>query len=229
MSADATKTEQWLIEHTVFTYPEDMGPSLQKVFEGSYNLEPRKWRPDLPHRPKVLDLGANVGAFSIFATKRWPGCTVEAFEPVPELFALLKENTKHLKEIHVNQLAVAKDATPRPFHLGLNNNGEGSLYADINAQGDAPNLVVDCVAATTLPQADIIKIDIEGAEWEFLDNYPFLADAALIAIEYHRDGDKEKLEEKLKPLGFVLATARVSQNDPGELIFARQKDIVVRK
>lgn len=228
--SDIEMDDGWIIEHTPFKFPKNMKEALQKVFEGSYNLEARKWKPDLPHRPRILDLGANCGAFSVFATKRWPGCIVEAFEPSPDMFPILKKNTKHLAEVHIHNVAIAAEAGRRNFYAGPWNYGEGSLIADINLrEGATPQCEVTCVAAASLPQADIIKCDIEGAEWEFVDNYPFLGDAALIMIEYHRNGDKEKLEEKLKPLGFVVVTARVSQNDPGELIFARQKDVVFRK
>jgi FkbM family methyltransferase len=221
------KTEQWVIEHQPFVLPESMNEAIKKVFAGSYNLEARKWAPDLPHRPVILDLGANVGAFSVFAVKRWPGCKVEAYEPVPELYALAKQNLGYLTEVKLHNAAVAAADGERPFYLGAHNDGEGSLF-DINAPGETPSLNVKCVGAASLPKADIIKVDIEGAEWEFLDNYPHLADAYMIAVEYHAEGDKEKIEAKLTPLGFVLVSAKIGANDPGELIFAKSKDMIKR-
>jgi tRNA1(Val) A37 N6-methylase TrmN6 len=42
----------------------------------------------------VLDIGANVGAFSIWADMRWPGSTIYAYEPHPGTFAMLERNLR---------------------------------------------------------------------------------------------------------------------------------------
>ena len=46
----------------------------------------------LPPQPCVVDVGANIGLFSLFIRERYPGCTVHAFEPSPVHFALLQQN-----------------------------------------------------------------------------------------------------------------------------------------
>jgi tRNA1(Val) A37 N6-methylase TrmN6 len=40
----------------------------------------------------VLDIGANVGLFSLFVLERVPRLQVVAFEPIPQTFAALQEN-----------------------------------------------------------------------------------------------------------------------------------------
>ena len=45
-------------------------------------------------RLTVLDIGANIGAFSLWAAHRWPGCTINAYEPNPATFALLERSTR---------------------------------------------------------------------------------------------------------------------------------------
>lgn len=40
----------------------------------------------------VLDVGANVGLFSVFVQERYPGARVWAFEPAPPLFRILRQN-----------------------------------------------------------------------------------------------------------------------------------------
>jgi len=49
----------------------------------------------------VVDAGANVGVFSIFAAIRHPDSTIYAFEPTPSTFEALKENTKYYPNIKV--------------------------------------------------------------------------------------------------------------------------------
>src|ERR1017187_815915 len=53
---------------------------------------PPGFAPDRPN-PTVLDVGANIGLFALFAVNQWPGARVYAFEPVPETFRVLKANT----------------------------------------------------------------------------------------------------------------------------------------
>jgi len=40
----------------------------------------------------VFDVGANIGLFAIFASRVAPGITVHSFEPVPDVFKVLKAN-----------------------------------------------------------------------------------------------------------------------------------------
>ena len=49
----------------------------------------------------ILDVGANVGDYSLIARRVNKKCRIISFEPVPETFNLLKSNTHNLKiEIH---------------------------------------------------------------------------------------------------------------------------------
>ena len=79
----------------------------------------------------VLDAGANIGLFSLFAHDRWKGVSVYAFEPAPPLFELLQANTARYQ------------VKGRCFNLGLSNRsgearftyypastGMSSFYAD---------------------------------------------------------------------------------------------------
>lgn len=43
----------------------------------------------------ILDVGANVGGFSIDLSQRHPDATIIAFEPIPQTFSALKQNFEH--------------------------------------------------------------------------------------------------------------------------------------
>jgi FkbM family methyltransferase len=45
--------------------------------------------------PLVVDVGANIGLFSLFALTENPRATVIAVEPAPQLFAILERNLNH--------------------------------------------------------------------------------------------------------------------------------------
>jgi len=49
----------------------------------------------VPENGLVLDVGANIGTFSIDVSQRQPSATVIAFEPIPQIFSALKKNFEH--------------------------------------------------------------------------------------------------------------------------------------
>lgn len=59
----------------------------------------RVYAPDgmrLPPRPVLLDVGANIGMYALWAATEYPGATVYAFEPAPDAYAALYANvTRH--------------------------------------------------------------------------------------------------------------------------------------
>lgn len=55
---------------------------------------------DLPPAPCVIDVGANIGLFSLFIKQRYPQAQVYAFEPSPAHFELLVRNVAGLDDVH---------------------------------------------------------------------------------------------------------------------------------
>ena len=49
----------------------------------------------VPENGVVLDLGANIGTFSIDVSQRQPSAAIIAFEPIPQIFSALKKNFEH--------------------------------------------------------------------------------------------------------------------------------------
>ncbi|PLN76818.1 methyltransferase FkbM [Aspergillus taichungensis] len=47
---------------------------------------------DLPSDPLIVDVGANIGLFSLYMKQRHPGAQILAFEPAPETFDYLTRN-----------------------------------------------------------------------------------------------------------------------------------------
>ena len=61
----------------------------------------------LPENPIIVEAGAFNGTDSIKMAKQWPQGTIHAFEPVPEIYAQLKENTRDYKNIKTYPLALS--------------------------------------------------------------------------------------------------------------------------
>lgn len=118
-----------------------------------------------------LDVGANIGLYSLVAAQRvGPLGRVCAFEPVPATAARLRQQLalNDLANITVEELAVGNAPGPVALYLPpAGNSGMASLYAYTNELRPPIS-----VAATTLdaytsgwPAVRLIKMDIEGAEW----------------------------------------------------------------
>jgi FkbM family methyltransferase len=136
----------------------------------------------LDRPPRILDLGANIGLFAASCSERWPGASITTVEPDPENLELLRR-TAAAGSIEV----VPACAT----------NYEGSVrfvageFAESHVAGaessEQDTIEVPCVDAFRLAQsADLVKIDIEGSEWEILAD-PRLASlpAQALVMEWH--------------------------------------------
>lgn len=166
--------------------PPAMLPHVQKVLNGEY---------DIPYQhpnPVILDIGANVGSFAAWASRRWPGCAIHCYEPLPDNFALMQRNLAPLDgRFYLNNCAIG-DPAHTMLYLGRNNCGEASFF-DIGEQS-LQRVEVTTRPPRVLPQAHILKMDVEGAEIEILGGLPDLQFDAIM-LEYHSDANRRKIDQ----------------------------------
>lgn len=187
---------------THFVCPANIAHHLQRVFHGEYDL-----RLSLPWGSRILDLGANCGAFSVWATHRWPGCSISAYEPHPKTFDILKKNTEHYPNITVNNWGIGK-AGFRVLSEGKHNCGESSFH-EIENNPTPTGVHCEVRDPFSLPDADVLKMDIEGCEMEVLE--PLIKGGRkfdLILLEWHNH--RLRLEvDRLLETDYVLVGAEV--------------------
>jgi FkbM family methyltransferase len=179
-----------------FRYPEASRQLVYEVFGGEY--ESGFFGSSL----KILDLGANVGAFSVWATKRWPHSHVEAYEPHPETFAYLTANAAAFGAIACHHAAVAAGAGDRATLWGrCAGDGEAGLVQ--HARSTFHDLSVGTcyevplVHPADLPAGDIVKIDVEGAEADILEHMD-VSGASLILLEYQTRENRDRIKALLR-------------------------------
>lgn len=186
-----------------FLCPESMKRHVQGVFAGQYDIA------DLPAPPKVvLDIGANLGSFTVWAARKWPLATIHAYEPHPDTFAMLDQNVAPLRgpdhttmlacDIRISQRAVYADGE-LDFYPGLPNCGCASLWKG-EEQRPVP-MRVQGISPTKLPPCDFMKIDTEGSELGILLGYPHLDKVTAVALEYHSPRDQRMLVAILEDAG----------------------------
>ena len=183
----------------------------------------------------VLDLGANLGIYTLHALKA--GCHVFSYEPTPRICEILRQNVKvnafaETGRSTVFQSAVSNVCKESIFYERAGTCGQcNSIYGE---EGD-PSYSVQMVTLDSqremLGKIDVIKMDIEGAEYNaLLGMRELLAEnpGVQIMMEYapahiRRAGHRpEELLELIKEYGFTIklideTTGKVRAVDDSEL------------
>lgn len=163
----------------------------------------------------VVDIGANIGVFSMKAARAAKNVKVFSYEPFPQSFTGLTENIR-LNNLEKSIMPVNKAVAGRRGELELffrpNDSGGVSMYQ----LGDKSELHSIKVPAVTLEDifsdnkintCDFMKIDCEGAEEEIFFNAPrdLFRHIKSITLEWHYSLNKMTTEEFcgfLRDLGY---------------------------
>ncbi len=139
----------------------------------------------------VVDIGANIGVFSILASK-YTKNNVFAFEPVLENFKLLESNIRlnKAKNIIPIRMAIADKEGEKSLFISSNNPGGHSFHFKDEC---SKKIVVKTVPLKiffeqyNFDRIDFLKMDCEGAEYEILYTSPkyILKKIRTIVMEYH--------------------------------------------
>lgn len=166
----------------------------------------------------VLDIGANSGLFSLLCVNKGVK-KVYAFEPNKESLINLNSVTKNLNIEIVDKAVYTKDEDLK-FYIDPTNTTIGSLskeHLEIHASS-LEEVTVPAISLKTfikenkIDKISLIKIDIEGAEYEIIDELEDevfdVIDAFL--IEYHDNNNQKvkKLINKLISKGFDIDQIR---------------------
>ncbi len=133
----------------------------------------------------VIDIGANVGLFSVRARMLFPHATVFAYEPSPSTFAMLKENTEHLK-INCRQMGLGRAGAMLAMRKQGPNSGQNQFRE--GEIGDAPaHSFVEILTGHDLAST-VVKVDAEGAEMNIVNDpaaIPLLRQLLCFTAEFH--------------------------------------------
>lgn len=118
-----------------------------------------------------VDLGANIGYFSLLVAHISPTSSVISFEPVTDLYQRMNDNIalNRIKNIKTVNAAVGEiNEEKELFVSAADNLGMSSFHKPENYSGNKDKVEVvtldDWSKIAGLSQIDIIKLDIEGSE-----------------------------------------------------------------
>jgi len=172
----------------------------------------------LPRRAAtVLDVGANIGCFSLYAARRLPAARLVSVEPFPPSFLRLGETLQRNRlasRVTAWPLGVAAATGSRIIPAdGAPSQSLGMAPAGQPVTGGTPIDVVSLDELTSRACAslgtdviDFVKMDVEGAEHEAVAAAPAAALRRIgaLAMEYHPNGDREALFRALASGGLRL-------------------------
>lgn len=131
----------------------------------------------LPPAPTIVDLGSNVGIFTIYINQLIKGGKIFAFEASPKAFVHLESNISRISrkngnDIKLFQVAICDHAGEIDFLVDQTNdtNVAAAAFRDLSTLADADHFVAMRVPCNTLDhyvkgRIDLLKCDIEAAEY----------------------------------------------------------------
>jgi FkbM family methyltransferase len=182
-----------------------------------------------------VDVGANIGLHSAVYAKLlniYPTLQIYAFEPHPETFSRLKKTigyNVHSSNVHLFNLGLSDHDGVMEFALGAESSEFGVGLADsfwrrIRSQ----TLKINCSRLDSIHELLtklnlILKIDVEGHEWEVLQGCEKLFDTGAIDIIMIDGYANKEIPKFLSASGFRLYDAhslRSCESRPSEVLVA---------
>lgn len=207
--------------------PTSMTKYVEEILRGSYDI------PSLTVKePTILDVGANVGSYTLWAKMRWPDYKrIECYEPHPNTFAILDYNINkcELRDVKLHNFGLdVEDGDGKVYNHGYNCGAATMRPKD--AWGGMPDTIASIVDAKVksiadIGQFDIIKCDAEGIEWDFIKHYNHWSNVKCFMVEYHNPIFCFDIFNEMYRLGFQLCGGKVYNPVRGEYLFARNEHL----
>ncbi|MEK6943340.1 MAG: FkbM family methyltransferase [Nanoarchaeota archaeon] len=171
----------------------------------------------------IIDVGAHLGSFSLFASKKCPKCKIYSFEPSPSTYAVLKKNIElnQSGNIIIFNKAVTSGSKPVRIYINPINSALNTIYDNKGRSVEISSVSLQKIfTENSIKNCDFLKMDCEGAEYNILLNTPLkiLKKIKKMVIEYHNPdyfGIKNKklnldnLLKYLKKAGFSCTIKKV--------------------
>lgn len=180
----------------------------------------------------IVDIGAGLGDFTVYAARQNPHGRVYAYEPFPESFDLLQRNVvlNNAQNVEAHALAVAGEGGVLALDVG---NAEAVQHS--TTSGGAHTIEVTAITLKhifeqhNLQRCDFLKMDVEGAEYSILltAGETLLKKIKRIALEYHDHtsaGQHAALIDFLVEQGFFVEQRRNPVHDYLGYLYAVNAD-----
>lgn len=177
----------------------------------------------------ILDIGGNIGTFTLYAAHYAPQARIVTVEPEPGNAKMIRRNVaiNHLENrVSLVEAGIAEKPGTATFHLSWKNNGGHSLFKH-KESGESVTVQVTTLESifrdNAITACDFLKLDCEGGEYDGLFGLSAesLKCIKFMAIEYHYFSKDPRhspalLRTYLEEKGFTVTAPKNS------LFFARK-------
>ncbi|MEK7643992.1 MAG: FkbM family methyltransferase [Patescibacteria group bacterium] len=185
-------------------------------------------------RGLIVDVGAHAGFFSLYCRALNPQIPIIAVEPEPRNIAALNKHLKlnRVENVLVEQTALAAKSGKRELFVSPDSSFHYLLTDDEKTDN---KITVNCITLNDLAKKyringiDLLKMDIEGGEYELVKNWGASEWGMIrqIVMEYHdhrghRHGDIKRI---MNENGFSVEEYPSKFDSSLGFIFARNKKI----
>jgi len=153
----------------------------------------------LPNNPIIIEAGAYDGRETLRMAKLWPNSIIHTFEPVPELFEKLKENTVHLPHVHCYQMALGDTTGTATLYISEKPTkpGRASQANSLLKPGkrlelsplifprtlEVPTITIDDWAQQyDIDHIDFLKLDVQGYELNIMKSSPRMMSTVKVVL-----------------------------------------------
>jgi FkbM family methyltransferase len=168
---------------------------------------------------KVVDIGCHIGLFSIAARNRWPQAVIHAYEPN----AALKSNWEH-HAIQAGFSVYGEAVGITSGSVALAHNADSVQVRTVETgNGTIHQIPFRDALARLGGNADLVKLDCEGAEWPILQDEEPWKQVRFLTMEFHlwAGYTLEELKACLSKIGFQIRRLEVTGPDFGVLLAGR--------
>lgn len=170
----------------------------------------------------ILDIGANVGFFSLAARGHYPAATIHAYEPNPRVQEHLRANTEELRiQTYPEALGAGRG------FVAMIDEGPSDQARTVACE-DAGSGIRQICLETAIERiggaVDLLKLDCEGAEWEILTPGSHWSRVRHLRLEYHSPNGEtlQQACEAVARCGFQILHA-AECNDYGGSVWATRQ------
>ena len=152
---------------------------------------------DLKQESIVFDVGGFEGYYSKKIYDNY-GCNIFIFEPHPLFYKKINNNFKGVSKVKLFNFGLSN----RDFEINISDKGAGSSVMNDVKNGTKVQIrsITDFIYESGIKRIDLIKLNIEGSEYEVLDdlfNNKLIRIIDNLLIQFHFVGDDSKLKRDL--------------------------------
>jgi len=150
----------------------------------------------------VIDVGAHIGLFSLFASQFCKKGKIFSFEPIKENFELLKKNIEinEITNITFFNEAISDKTSKMTLYQNEDEAGHSKFVKTSKSMEVNSKSFKEFLDERKIDSYDLLKLDCEGSEYEIIESLPpnYFEKLKKIIIEYHLADTEPDLIKNLK-------------------------------